>query len=237
MKKTVAIILPCYNPPRGWEHNLVVRFHKLEKLLESRFALKLYVVNDGSSIHVPTGEIEFIEEHIAAFSYFHYEKNKGKGAAIRRGFEEAVADYYVFTDVDFPYELEDMAHLTQVLFDSNADVVLGTRSEHYYEQAPLVRKAISYSLKFLIKSILQLPTTDTQGGLKGFSEKGKQIVLATQINRYLFDLEMVKRAHLEKLHIVSLPVRTRPGLVFTNMGISILRRELKNFWYVFRIKK
>src|SRR5690606_13429423 len=53
--------------------------------------------------------------------------NQGKGAALRRGFAEATADYVIVQDADLEYDPAEYGSLVEPLEAGLADVVYGSR--------------------------------------------------------------------------------------------------------------
>ena len=134
----------------------------------------------------------------------------------------------LFTDADFPYEIESMVSIARSL-ESGADVCLGYREEDYYASVPWFRKGLSESFRFVLKTILKFPITDTQCGLKGMGKKGKSIFMETRIDRFLVDMEFIKLAVNQNANIKPVVVSLRPNVQFSSMGASVLIREFINF--------
>ena len=229
------IIVPCYNPLKNWEEELYKNFTNLNKSL-TEVCVGLILINDGSTDNVTKETIFFLEERLSNFKYIDSKENRGKGSALRLGVESSVAKHIIFTDIDFPYELNSMFEIYKSL-QTNADVSLGNRNLNYYEKTPLIRKIISKTFRAIMKLLLNLETTDTQCGLKGFNEKGKKEFLKTTINRFLFDLEFVKLCSNNKNIIIrAIPVKLKEGIVFSKMNFKILLVETFNFLFIL-IKK
>lgn len=227
MTYKLAIILPCYNPPTGWERIVVAGYREIERRLGK--PLSLYVVNDGSPNEL-SDAVRYIQNSIEHFTYIDCENNRGKGAALRTGISKADAEYFIYTDIDFPYTIDSMWSVFERL-ERGDDVVAGVKDEAYYKQTPRLRRWISKVLRFAIKNVLGLRISDTQCGLKGFNHKGRDQFLSTKIDRYLFDLEFIYLASKARrnLKVTSVPVQLRPGIVFRSMNPKILWQESKNF--------
>lgn len=223
------IVLPCYNPIEGWSNNIVRNYQALAASLPNT-TLHLILVNDGAARSISPTDIDYLKQHIPYFRYIHYPQNQGKGYALRQGVSHSEHDLCIYTDVDFPYELGSFLKIYNALRTGEYDVVVGARSEDYYEKVPMLRVWISKLLKFCIRTFLNTPVTDTQCGLKGFNKAGKAIFLKTTINRYLFDLEFIYLiGRKSQLSISPIEVQLKDGIVFSNMPFRILFREGMSF--------
>ena len=220
---SIDLILPTLNPPTGWAESTTKKKEQLERLLDC--PVHLIVSDDGSE---QRKEIKLLAKMDASVSVISSDRNHGKGAALRRGATKAESDIIVFTDADFPYELASIKAIVDSI-RSGTDVALGYREQNYYASVPWFRKGLSEGFRFVLKSILKFPITDTQCGLKGMNQTGKSILLKTKINRFLVDMEFIKLGVRSNARIEPVIVELRPNVVFSSMGISTLLRELINF--------
>jgi glycosyltransferase involved in cell wall biosynthesis len=226
------IVLPCYNPLPDWEKRIVDTVQALEKRLNG-VEVFLFIVNDGSSKSIAPEAFAYIQKNISNFYFLEYKKNRGKGYALRQGVAATKNDICIYTDIDFPYEIESFLTIFETL-KKGVDIAIGVRETNYYQHVPKIRVWISKTLKWLIRNFLRLPVSDTQCGLKGFNRKGKKIFLETTIDRYLFDLEFVFLAAKQKtLNLKPVVVNLRSGIIFSNMNFKILAQEGRSFMKIF----
>ena len=61
------------------------------------------------------------------FKVLYHEKNQGKGAALRTGFQQATGEFVIVQDADLEYDPNDYSKLLQPILDGRADVVYGSR--------------------------------------------------------------------------------------------------------------
>src|SRR5258708_25042379 len=62
--------------------------------------------------------------------------NRGKGAALHRGFAEAEGQVVVVQDADFEYDPSELPALIRPILEGEADVVYGSRFLHGYKGFP-----------------------------------------------------------------------------------------------------
>lgn len=193
---------------------------------------ELIIVNDGSTNGLFQEVQKSFVEH-KSVKIVTYEHNKGKGYALRNGVKAGSGDLLIYTDVDFPYTIESFMGIFNQLKNKPTDVAIGIRGEEYYRHLPETRVRISKMLRWLIKTFLRLPTDDTQCGLKGFNQKGKDAFEQTSINRYLFDLEFVFLCGVNKLQVATVEVKLRPEVQMSKMNWKVLLQESGNFILIF----
>jgi hypothetical protein len=226
----LAVITPCFNPPKSWVENYIHSCKSIENLLNIA-DIAWILVNDGSLQSIDQDSISQIQQSLKNFSYFPLVKNQGKGFATRYGVQQVEAAAYIYTDIDFPYKNEDFVKVYQAVAKGN-DLVIAVRSAQYYEQISKSRTWISQRFKSIVKLLFKIPTTDTQAGLKGLSRAGREVLLQTTVNQYLFDLELVKLAAKKDLRIKEVSVKLKEGITLTDVSYKILFTELLNLFKI-----
>lgn len=228
MKPTLNIIVPCYNPPPDWEQALADRLAGLQVALQDLVdQVGLIVVNDGSSRNTTAENFKKLEQLIPGVQVVSYTENRGKGYALRQGVQRSASDFNLITDADFPYTLESMKRILESLI-AVGGIAAGNRDTAYYAHVPIFRRWISKILRWMLRNVLRQPISDSQCGLKGFDNAGKQLFLETTIDRFLFDLEFLMLAK-NRVLVTPVPVALREGVIFSKVGWKILLTEGKNF--------
>lgn len=223
-------MFPCFNPEKEWYKGLL-EFYEATK---NNYDLNFILVNDGSTKQNLQQDIEFIKQKGIPINHIGYELNKGKGFALREGVKNTKEKFIVYTDVDFPFETESIKSIINCVIVEGADIAVGYRKQDYYQNDfSANRKYLSKAFRFFLKYFLRMKITDTQCGLKGFSEKGKHLFLKTTINRYLFDFEFIYMAsHDKSYNMMPVEVKLKKGIKFSKMKTKVLLQESFNLFLV-----
>jgi glycosyltransferase involved in cell wall biosynthesis len=115
----LSVVMPVYN-------ERVTLRTVIERVLAVPLETELICVDDGSR----DGSREILialQEKYPQIRAILQPKNQGKGAALRRGIQEATGDYVLIQDADLEYDPVDYPALLEPLIQGKADVVYGSR--------------------------------------------------------------------------------------------------------------
>ena len=115
----LSVVIPIYNE-RATLRTIVAR------VLEVPLDIELVCVDDGST----DGSREILAELATRHPQMKVclqPRNMGKGAALRRGIQEATGEYVVIQDADLEYDPGEYSILLEPLLQGKADVVYGSR--------------------------------------------------------------------------------------------------------------
>ena len=115
----LSVVMPVYNE-RATLRTVI------ERVLAVPLEIELLCVDDGSrdGSREILGELQREFPQVKVFLQPH---NMGKGAALRRGIQEATGDYVIIQDADLEYDPGDYKSLLEPLLEGKADVVYGSR--------------------------------------------------------------------------------------------------------------
>lgn len=221
----LSVIIPIYNEEKTIKSSLLTLYNYL---ISSFKTFEIIAVNDGS-----TDNTLKILKTINFIRLISYEKNKGKGYAVKRGILLAKGEFLFFTDADLSFPPENILRGIFLLNSDKSEYVVGTR-KNKKETYPLVRRILSKGFSNAVHFLLKLDINDTQCGFKGFRRTiAKNIFPRVQDTGFCFDIELLFLLKTENLKSSTLPV------TFSHKDTShirIFRDSLNMFFSLLKIK-
>ena len=202
----LSVIVPAYNE----EGRLQKTLAEIDKYLRKQsYSYEILVVNDGSKDR--TAEVaKNLMSEIKNLKATGYEKNQGKGYAVRFGMLEARGEYRLFTDADNSTSIDQVERMWPE-FKAGYDIVIGSRDIKGAKLSVAqswIRMRIGDVFNLLVQITCGLwGIWDTQCGFKGFTKKATEDIFPKcRINRFAFDPEILVIAKKMGYKIKEIPV-------------------------------
>jgi len=214
----LSVVVPVFNQAGAIVANIETIRRCLEGALGESF--ELIVVSDGSIDETEERLMEARSENVRTI---HYDRNLGKGYAVRTGALEARGRWIAFIDADLDLHPSRLSEFLRVAESEQLDFAIGSkRHPDSHVLYPRSRRVASWLFQQYVRVLFRLDVRDTQVGLKLFRrEIAEEVIPLLVVKRYAFDLELlaVSRA-LGFRRIRELPVTL--DYQFTGSGVRSL---------------
>jgi len=196
---TLSVVMPCYNE-QATIRNIVAQ------VIAQPFPIELLIVDDGSKDGTRDTLADLARAHPQVRVVLQ-DKNQGKGAALRRGFQEATGQVVLVQDADLEYDPSEYARLVQPIVDGKADVVYGSRFAGESHRVLYFWHSVgNKALTLLSNMATDLNLTDMETCYKVFRREVIQSI-ALQEDRFGFEPEITaKLAARRGLRIYEVPI-------------------------------
>lgn len=200
---SISVIIPAYNEG----HIISKTIDEVYRFLADNYQrYQVIVVNDGST----DDTLQRIYRAPVA-TVISYEKNKGKGYALRKGVEKAWGDMIVLYDADMAYSLSYIKSAEKLL--RYFDIVAGTRKNAAREAPSPIRRIASDGFARYVDKSLHLNVSDTQCGFKALrSTAAKKLFPLMQLDGFAADVELFVLAQKYCYTVAEMPVKSAPEI-------------------------
>ena len=139
------------------------------------------------------------------FKVLYHERNRGKGAALRTGFQHATGDFVIVQDADLEYDPNDYPKLLQPILDGRADVVYGSRFSGDRRNMTSLHTLGNVLLTGITNVFYRTSITDMETCYKLFRRETIQGI-RIECDRFNFEPEVTAKLLKRRLRIVEVPI-------------------------------
>ena len=228
----ITVIIPIYN-----EKSIIADTARtLSSYMEEHFESYEILFSDDGSLDGCGDVVRQLDLPFVRVTG--YEKNHGKGCAVRTAMLEAEGDFVMFTDADLAYGTD----VIRTAYDrwekeGRPELLLGSRNlgKDGYEGYTLIRRIMSKVYIKVLCVVGGFKLSDSQCGCKGFSQKAsKEIFRRCKVDGFAFDFEAILWADQFGYRIAEMPVKI---INHRESKIHIIRDTLKMLRDLTRIRK
>ena len=197
----IVVLIPTFNPDIKIMREFINELTKKFK--------NIVIVNDGCREEYN----DFFKElEKYKFPILQHDVNKGKGRAIKTGFEYILKNYKniigtITADCDGQHCVQDIEKCAVQLRKTPKDLIIGCRNFDE-KQVPTKRKIANKITRQVFYFFVGTKLSDTQSGLRGFGTDLMQKFLNTAGERYEYEMNMLIDCKTYGIKIKEVPIQT-----------------------------
>jgi len=224
-RRTISTILPAFNEELNLE---AVVGDALRVLPELADRFEIIVVNDGSVDGTGAVATQLATASGGSLRVIHHPSNRGYGAALKSGIEQAKLDLIFFCDSDGQFTLSDLPSM--LAWIDHYDMVIGYRQQR---QDPLHRRLNAAGWNLLVRAVFGLRVRDIDCAFKLFRREVFDNIRIDTVGA-MVNTEILIRALRAGFTLKELPVRHFPRHFGRQTGAR-LRVIAKAFYELVKI--
>ena len=197
----LSVIIPIYNEKDTLEEII-------KRVKDTGLADEIVLIDDGS-VDGTRNIVKGFQGKEGFIVVFH-EKNQGKGAAVRSGFDVATGDVFLIQDADLEYDPRDYPSILKPIEEGLSEVVYGSRFLGASRRVAMFWHMVANKLLTLLTNILyDTILTDMETGYKVFK---RHVVddMPLHAKRFEFEPEFTAKILKRNYRIFEVPITFNP---------------------------
>lgn len=175
----------------------------LEGVLATPYEKEIIVIDDGSTDQTTAILEAFKSKH--GVRVFRHPQRRGKGAALRTGFAQAMGDIIIIQDADGEYHPEEYTVLIRPIQRGWADAVYGSRFVGAHRVFWLSHRIGNWLVNILANLLYDTTLTDLETGFKAFRREVLQGFKLTA-DDFRIEVELTARLFRGRFRVYEVPI-------------------------------
>ncbi|HHT78333.1 MAG TPA: glycosyltransferase family 2 protein [Actinobacteria bacterium] len=222
----ISILIPSYNEEKH-----------IKSVIEkcAVYGLDIIVVNDGSTDNTLSVLNQLKRKEDLKLIVLNHEINKGKGEALKTGFDFACKNNYfgvITIDADGQHSIDEIGNFITEVKNNDPDIIVGSRFTDT-KGMPFIRLAVNFLTSWIISLIALKKIGDVQSGFR-FIKHNVMEKVKLQTSNFDTEPELLIKASWHGFKITNIPIKTIYNLDEFKSHISPGKDTLKFFNLVFK---
>jgi dolichyl-phosphate beta-glucosyltransferase len=203
----ISVVIAAYNEEKRIGSSLL---RISDYLTGESIDHEIIVVDDGS-VDGTSRTVNDLATRLPRLRLIRYEKNMGKGYALRTGVLQTTGDLVLVSDADLSTPVEELTKLWAPIAANDSQLAIGSRAlarSMLIKKQPWWRQGMGRVFNRIVQLIIMDDFSDTQCGFKLFGgDIARRLFMAARINRFAYDVEILALAKKQGYRIAEIPIR------------------------------
>lgn len=233
----IHFVVPFYNNESNLAENVLAIHSFLGRELPGDFEV---ILCDDGSTDGSLAKARDLERAHPSIRVVGYERNRGRGYAVRFAALGSAGGHLIFSDLDLSLTTGLEHVLVMMARLRHSQVVLGSRFLRESETKRIWRRdAVGRAHRFFVRVLLpELKVKDPDAGFKGFDLAWLQkMCRVSRMDRWSWDMEVLAIARANGLSIAEIPIDWNERHGAYSSSVKLVRDAWEEFRGMLRIRR